>query len=345
MAIQSSGSISLSDIQTEFGGSNPISLSEYYQNASPDLVTENNTNVPNTGNPIDISDFYGAELSFPYTFDAANADTDVDLESFLTAEGWDGTSPVSITIPSDAHIKATSTSNAAITISSAFNGLLTITNEGKISGKGGNGGGTGQFAGYPGGPAITNNATGVTLVNASGAFIAGGGGGGGSWFDSNLNTWGGGGGAGGGAGGSYGGYAGGSGGYTLQLGTFVHPTSGLTVPYMWGGGGGSYSGGGTRGSDGLGLPGTGNANGGGGGACGGGGRGYGNSAGGGGGGLYGNNFTTMDSGLSGAGGGGGGWGQSGAGGASAGGGSGGAAIAGTAIANYTNNGTVYGSVA
>ena len=30
MALPSSGPLSLSDIQTEFGGSNPISLSEYY---------------------------------------------------------------------------------------------------------------------------------------------------------------------------------------------------------------------------------------------------------------------------------------------------------------------------
>ena len=69
MAIQSSGAISLSDLQTEFGGSNPISLSEYYQNASPDLVTENNTNVPNTGNSIDLSDFYGATLAQTVTYE------------------------------------------------------------------------------------------------------------------------------------------------------------------------------------------------------------------------------------------------------------------------------------
>tara|TARA_B100002019_G_scaffold227251_1_gene200401 strand:- start:670 stop:1428 length:759 start_codon:yes stop_codon:yes gene_type:complete len=35
MALSSSGSISLSQIQTEFGGSNPISLSEYYQGNIP----------------------------------------------------------------------------------------------------------------------------------------------------------------------------------------------------------------------------------------------------------------------------------------------------------------------
>jgi hypothetical protein len=49
MAIPSSGAVALSDIQTEFGGSNPISISEYYAAAG---------GVPASGE-ISISDFYG----------------------------------------------------------------------------------------------------------------------------------------------------------------------------------------------------------------------------------------------------------------------------------------------
>lgn len=49
MTLQSSGAISLANIQTEFGGSNPISLSEYYGAAS---------GVPTSGT-ISLSDFYG----------------------------------------------------------------------------------------------------------------------------------------------------------------------------------------------------------------------------------------------------------------------------------------------
>lgn len=49
MALQSSGAISLSDIQTEFLGTNPISLSEYYDAAG---------GIPSSG-AIDFSDFYG----------------------------------------------------------------------------------------------------------------------------------------------------------------------------------------------------------------------------------------------------------------------------------------------
>lgn len=49
MTLQSSGPISLLDIQNEFGGANPISLSEYYNAAS---------GVPASGT-ISLSDFYG----------------------------------------------------------------------------------------------------------------------------------------------------------------------------------------------------------------------------------------------------------------------------------------------
>ena len=45
MALQSSGAISLGDIQTEFGGSNPISINEYYRNGSnvPSTITDTMT--------------------------------------------------------------------------------------------------------------------------------------------------------------------------------------------------------------------------------------------------------------------------------------------------------------
>ena len=49
MALPSSGALSLDDIQTEFGGTNPIAISEYYGAA---------TGVPASGT-ISISDFYG----------------------------------------------------------------------------------------------------------------------------------------------------------------------------------------------------------------------------------------------------------------------------------------------
>lgn len=57
MALQSSGAISLEDIQTEFGGSDPIGINEYFRGGG--LVGDNNSSVP-TGFPISLEDFYGA---------------------------------------------------------------------------------------------------------------------------------------------------------------------------------------------------------------------------------------------------------------------------------------------
>jgi len=69
MVLPSSGPISLGQIQTEFGGSNPISISEYYNGGI--YVTNNVTalapNVPSSG-PIKFSDFYGAAKLFDVTF-------------------------------------------------------------------------------------------------------------------------------------------------------------------------------------------------------------------------------------------------------------------------------------
>ena len=64
MALQSSGPISNGNVQGEFGGSNPASLSEYYSAA---------TGVPSSGNPISLSDFYGKSntITFSYTIQAA----------------------------------------------------------------------------------------------------------------------------------------------------------------------------------------------------------------------------------------------------------------------------------
>lgn len=53
MALPASGTISLSQIQTEFGGSNPASLSEYYAA---------DTGVPASGT-IKFSDFYGTSAA------------------------------------------------------------------------------------------------------------------------------------------------------------------------------------------------------------------------------------------------------------------------------------------
>lgn len=331
MALQSSGGISLSDIQTEFGGTNPISMSEYYRGGS--FVTDNNTGVPTSG-AIDMGDFYGSTNQFSHTI--TSNQQEIDLSTYLTAQGWDGTAPVVVTIDTGVYIWSDDNTVGGLTIPSSMNGLVTITNNGYIIGRGGDGGGQNGSA-TDGGPALVNNATGVTLTNASGAFIAGGGGGGGG---GGSPVAGGGGGAGGGTGGNglYGTtQLGGSGGAVGQVGQNSQgagkDSSAATGGGAGGGGGAAttwFDGGSGGGAGGGRILGTGATGGSGGVASSGGGNQNGGA-----GGANGNASVNAAAGE-----GGGGWGAAGYGG-----GAGGAAISGTAIATYTNNGTVYGTVA
>ena len=58
MVLQTSGPISLQDIQTEFGGSTPVSLNQYYRGGGlvPDIAA--NSNIPTSG-PISLNQFNG----------------------------------------------------------------------------------------------------------------------------------------------------------------------------------------------------------------------------------------------------------------------------------------------
>ena len=84
MTLPSSGPLSLSDIQGEFGGTNPISLSEYY--AGGGLVPPGTTGtfgaVPSSG-AISIRNFYGTS-NVVYRLDA-NTYIDVGVLNLLPA--------------------------------------------------------------------------------------------------------------------------------------------------------------------------------------------------------------------------------------------------------------------
>jgi hypothetical protein len=57
MPITSAGVIRLSDIQNEFGGTNPINISEYYQNSTTNFTT-GISGIPNIGSTFNMSVFY-----------------------------------------------------------------------------------------------------------------------------------------------------------------------------------------------------------------------------------------------------------------------------------------------
>ena len=70
MTIQTSGQIAISDIVTEFGGTAPHALTEYYRNGG--LVPGGATGVPTSG-VIKITDFYGAANSGPLSYNGSSS--------------------------------------------------------------------------------------------------------------------------------------------------------------------------------------------------------------------------------------------------------------------------------
>lgn len=169
MALPSSGPISFSSLQAEFGGSNPISLSEYYRNKG--YVTNNNTGVPTTGY-IQLDDFYNSERQFALTI-SSNITTGANLRSLALAAGWDGTS--SLICYNTAIISSNDTSVPALTISGSFPRGIEFHNSGFIVGMGGAGAPPEQ-AGRAGGTALLVSSN--VIIENTGTMAGGGGGGG-----------------------------------------------------------------------------------------------------------------------------------------------------------------------
>lgn len=94
MPLPSSGPLSLNDIQTEFGGTNPISLSEYYAGGAnvPAGTTGTYGAVPSSGT-ISIQNFYGTS-KVVYRLDS-------DVYSDFGINGVDPSAGVNFVVRSD----------------------------------------------------------------------------------------------------------------------------------------------------------------------------------------------------------------------------------------------------
>lgn len=239
MALPTSGQLTLADIQTEFGGTNPISLSEYY--AGGGLVPSGTSGtygaVPSSGT-ISIQNFYGTtnRVALSVTYSSNTADASLNLSGI---GGYiAGFSDITVTVNSGVYLYANSTGNAGLAISGGTTGdTLNIVNNGFIIGRGGNGYIFPSTAATSGGPALSLSIN-TTINNTNGsAYIAGGGGGGANQTSSYEG--GGGGGAGGGNGGAGKNGAGGAGGGLGGTGT-----NGTASTSVTGGAGGGSGGGG-----------------------------------------------------------------------------------------------------
>jgi hypothetical protein len=286
--------ISMTTIATEFGGTVPHSLDEYYRGGPLVPNVPANSTIPTSGT-IAMNNFYGtggpARVAVNLTIAANTQNYDVFTNRGPTYVA--GNTDVTVTVNSGIIVGSSATPTYAMSIPSAFDAAdtVTIVNNGLIYGAGGGGGngspgpatggagGTGGNAIFAGRPTtITNNST----VAGGG----GGGGGGGGSTAARVGTRSGGGGGGGGRGNSGGGF--GAGGPANTSGA----PGGAGTPTSAGGGGAGGTFGGRNG--GPGGPGGGLGAAGGGGAPGNSGATNGAGGGGGGGGNYivGNPFVT-----------------------------------------------------
>jgi hypothetical protein len=215
MTIKNSGPLTFTEIHDEFktlGGTlnqTPYQLSEY-------IGLPAGMGLPQSGE-IKFSDFYG-KSSIRFVTGAQwipISDTQINgkynrmncnLWVALQAMGYDDPAGLyDITLPADYWLWSSSTAMSGLTIPSTMTGDIVFRNNGIIIGRGGKGGtsaGGASKTGIAGGPALTVKSIvgNHTIINNTGAYIAGGGGGGG--FGGAGNGSGGGGGAGGGNGGN-----------------------------------------------------------------------------------------------------------------------------------------------
>ena len=213
MALQTSGPISLNDLHVEAGGS------------SGTTCTLNDADIRDiigkaSGATNSLFEYYGQSseelLTSGGTINGQAQRQEITASTYISSGG-------TLRIPSTMWVWSDSRTTAALTIDIP----CTIINDGKIIGKGGQGGSglriknlahpttsaynagyhtSGLGTGTDGGPAIkiNSNVSGVTITNSSGAYICGGGGGGGSSGVEPQNSFSGGG---AGAGGAEGGCA------------------------------------------------------------------------------------------------------------------------------------------
>ncbi len=134
MPLQSSGSISLSQIASEFGDSQPHSLSEFYAGGSAGVTSGGAPNVPSSGE-ISFDDFYGASNQVTET--ASNNQTNIVL-STVFGSNWASAVPKVYSVPSGVNIGGTNTH--AVHADSGMGGTLNIVVAGTITGYGGSGG-------------------------------------------------------------------------------------------------------------------------------------------------------------------------------------------------------------
>jgi hypothetical protein len=198
MAIPSSGPLSLDDIQTEFGGTNPIDLSEYYAGGAnvPPGATGDSGPIPTSGE-IAVGEFYGSTARVPIVINNTTTTLRADIYALASADPTYSAGITDVVYNNSGTLYSDVTGGASLRTGTFASGdTVKIVNTGLIIGRGGDGGDgmptsinspthvSGNGPGTAGGRALALQFP-VTIDNTGGT-IAGGGGGGAGGFSA---TW------------------------------------------------------------------------------------------------------------------------------------------------------------
>ena len=185
MALQGSGSISFSDLATEFSDTVPYSMSEFYRGGGKVPDATQNANIPASG-AIALTNFYNATKRITVNLTIASNTTGYNVLTQAQSNGYQaGITDVNVTVNSGVYVGSPASGTSyAMTVSGFTAGdAVNVTNNGYIIGAGGDGGNGGVAtaskapSGENGGRAIL--ATYAMTITNNGTVAGGGGGGGG----------------------------------------------------------------------------------------------------------------------------------------------------------------------
>lgn len=174
--------ISLQDLQDNFGGTNPISINEYYRRGALVADITQNALIPTSG-AISLQDFYGSVSKITVTNNTTR--TNVNMVTEFTINGinyWSRN--IEKEYINNGTIGSNNATTPALIVNGSRQGAFTLTNNGNIYGAGGTGAPVLGLANNPrsdgqaGGTGILNGSSNYTIVNSSTGRIYGGGGGG-----------------------------------------------------------------------------------------------------------------------------------------------------------------------
>lgn len=182
MTLPSSGALTMSAINAEFGRGNNLNA---YRGTT--WYTDAGASGTFTSTNLGFDQFYSKRATSPtFSFTIGSNQTNANLRSLAVSAGWNQSSNVVATIASGVIISSNSTGTPALTINGSFPGGVGLVNNGTIVGMGGSGGYGGNHpysgggGGGPGGAGGTAVSVSVaTTITNNGTFAGGGGGGGG----------------------------------------------------------------------------------------------------------------------------------------------------------------------